>query len=662
MGNINNLKIITDNGELVYKKAEELGITFNRIVDDFTDVSNRFGDFSYDFELPIVKENSLAFGFADAHGNKKIFVKNKNIPCKVYLNNVLIIDGIINLEGIVQGKFKCKLYSKFKELIDTLNEIDESTGEEKTLRSLNLPVVHNWNYETSLIDHINANYKNSDETHFQFPLCFYSTNYCQTSYFSGKTDNQGHLFQSDRDYQNYYYLFNSVGANNNRMYIHQFPPAIYIVSIVKQILSDAGWKLGGQFFNDSNVKKIVWLYAGDEDIYDQATLHVSGNTSFDLQIAKFLPDMNQADFLKNIINYFNLYFKIDVNNKIIEFETYNTYFNDADNVDPYDITDKVDVSSLEFGYIEMNNPTIKFKKANNKYIMGDNRVMLDGNHEVSNDATWISGSSKNFNQVFNRMGTGDEIEFEFSEPTIKRHLIYNDYNVNGVNKSAGTTVIYLPLLSKQTPNDNNNVKFNKKDADTYLYNNEDTIKFQGDGSLMYYYGQSDNNFNRGAYGYTSEFMYTNIYTGSTINRVKFGICSPFQLSNYRTEINNYLDTVTSETVNDKRTAIATYLQTIWQMLGTSNGVPDDMLTDYSLVFDDSGYFHKTLWTVFHRNKWERYQNSELLTAIMRMNAYDWQEMQINRPILFNQELYNIVEIEGYDPILKTANIKLIKKL
>jgi hypothetical protein len=660
MANINNLRIITDNGELVYKQAEDLGITFNRIVDDFTAIDNRFGDFSYDFELPIVKENALVFGFADALGSKKIFVKNKNIPCQVYLNNSLLLDGLINLEGIIQGNYKCKFYSKFKELVDSLNEIDPTTGEEKTLRSLNLPVVHNWNYETSVVAHMNANYANCDETHYQFPLCFYSTNYCQTSYFTGHTDDQGNAFESDRDYQCYYYLFNSINADNNRMYIHQFPPAIYIVSIVKQILIDAGWKLGGQFFNDSNVKKIVLTYAGDEDIYDQATLHVSGNTSFDLQIAKFLPDMNQADFLKSIINYFNLYFKIDVNNKVVEFETYNTYFNNADSINPYDITSKIDLSTVEFSYIEKNDPSIKFKKANNQNIMGDNRLMLDGNTNLSNAVVWLSGNSKNYNQIFNRVGTNDKIEVEFSEPSVKRHYIYNDYNISGSSQSAGVTVAYLPLMSKQTPNDNNNVKFNKKDTDTYVFNNEDTIKFQGEGSLMYFYGKSNSDFDSGN-GAIKNYLYVNIYYGGNIHRVPIGFCSPFQLLNYRDEINSYLSTVTSETINDKRTAIATYLQTIWQMMGKAGGADAKDLTDYSLVFDDSGYFHKTLWTVFHKDKWERYANSELLTATMQMNAYDWQEMQINRPLLYNQELYNLVEIEGYDPILRQATIKMIKK-
>lgn len=661
MANINNLRIITEFGELVYRQAKDLNISFNRIVDDFTDITNRFGDYSYEFDLPIVKENSKVFSFANAMGQKKIFVKNKNISCQVYNNNALLLDGLINLEGVTQDSFKCKFYSKFKELIDTISSKTDD-GNDRTLRSLNIPVIEDWQYESSIINHIQANYHDSDETTHQYPFNFYSTNYCQTSYYSGTTDNQGNTFSSDRDYQNYYYCLNSIAGNENRVYEHQLPPAIYITTIVKQILTDAGWKLGGQFFNDKNIKRIVLTYAGDEDIYDQATERVSGSTSVNLQLAKFLPDIAQADFLKGLINYFNLYFRIDINNKVVEFETYNTYFNNADSIDPYDVTNKIDKRTVSLGYIENNNPTIRFKSPNNKNVMGDNRVM-SGATTNAFETIWITGSSKNFNQTFNRVGTTDEIEVPFSAPTIKRHLIYNNYNISGNSLNAGVHNMYLPLLSKQTPNDNNNMKFNKKDEDTYLFNNENTIKFQGDGSLMYYYGISDTDFiNKSTKGSLNDYMYINVYTGTTINRVPIGICSPFALINYRTAIDEWLNQISVNNIEDRRTTTATYLQTIWQMLGKSSGITTHESTDFSLVFDDNGYFHETLWTAFHKSKWDRYTNSELLSGTINMNEYDWSQLQINRPIKYEQELYSLVSIEGYNPILRNGQIKMIKKL
>jgi hypothetical protein len=679
MSNITNLRIITELGELVYKQVEDLNLNFNRIVDDYTDISNRFGDFSYEFNLPIIKENSIIFGAPESIGSKGIFPRNRNIACKVFNDNQLILDGLINLEGITKTTYKCKFYSKFKELIDVLNEKLEN-DEEKTLKSLNLPIVTGWTYEDSIIQHINSNYKSSDETFYQYPLTFYSTFYCENQVYSTHTDDQGYMFFADRARQNYYFLINNI-AYNNHIYYHQIPPAIYLVSIVEQILQDAGWTLGGQFFNQDNIKKIILLYNGEDDPYDKAianTTEFSGSTPVDLQMAKFLPDMSQSDFIKGIINMFNLYFIIDTNNRIIQFETYNTFFRNTDDVDPYDITDKVDEESGAFGYFENNNPTLTFKPAGNRSIFGDSRVMSGATNNAF-ETKWVSTSDNNFNLTFNKRGYIDQgnallnpygsivtkIEVPFDEPTIKRQFVYNNLDINGVNQSALWHSIYLPMMTKQTPVDNNNMKFNLDDADTYLMNNESSIKFNGNCTLMYYYGLPTTTLeNKSGKGSLANYMYINIFTdtGTTLNRVQIPVVSPFQLMNYRDIIENWLNGLTTGTTQDRRTVIASYLQSLWQMMVTAVGVDPSYETDYSLVFDDNGYFHNTLWSVFHKYKWDRLQQSEMFSGNMYMNSVDWNEMQINRPILYRKELYSLISIEGYNPILGTSAIKLIKKL
>jgi len=664
MAEITRLNIITDFGELVYKDAKDLNITFNRIVDDFTDLENRFGDFSYDFELPIVKQNSLVFGAPETKGSKGYFPKNKDIPCQVYNNNQLVLDGVISLVGVTKESYNCRFYSKFKELIDTLNE-PNALGEDKTLKDLNLPIIADWNYEPSIISHILADYKDSDETDYQYPLSFYSTMFCQYSYYNGHTDDLGYNFRRYSDRQNYYFTLNNITTDNNRIYHHQMPPAIYITSIMKQILEDAGWTLGGQFFNRPDIKKIVYLYAGEDDIYDQATGMISGYTSTNLQLAKFLPDMSQSEFLKGIMNMFNLYFKIDTANKIVEFEDYNTYFNSTDDVDPYDITTKIDgtVKNNGFYYADETNPTIKFTEAQNRNVFGDNEVMT-GATDNATSQVWTNVSSKNFSQMFNRLGDSETtIEIPFSEPTVKKHWIYNDYDINGSSKSATWQRVYLPLLSVQSKVDNDGMEFNKDDADTYTSNTEASIKFKGEGSLMYYYGISETDFeNRSSKGPLSNFLYFNMYTGGTINRIPIPIVSPFQSLNYRDAIDEWLDGVDNTNVQDRRTTTASYLQSIWHMLGSSTGIPSGQTTNFSLVFDDNGYFHKTLWSEFHKYKWDRYENSEIFEGECILNPYDWQELQIDRPILYNDELYSLVSIDGYNPITQQATITMIKKL
>ena len=57
MSTTNRLKLICYNDEFDYKKAEDLGLSFQRIGDDEIDMSKRYGEFSYSFELPKTKNN-----------------------------------------------------------------------------------------------------------------------------------------------------------------------------------------------------------------------------------------------------------------------------------------------------------------------------------------------------------------------------------------------------------------------------------------------------------------------------------------------------------------------------------------------------------------------------------------------------------------------------
>jgi len=647
----NRLQILVNDNNLDYKSAEDLGIKFNRVVDDFTALDKRFGDFSYTFNLPITKNNARIFNYAQAHGNKDIFRPNQDLSCKVYNNDRLLLDGVISLQSVTTNSYNCVFYSKLKEFSDAI--------EDKNLRDLEFePIV--FDYEDTIIDHINAGYANSDDTLYQFPFIFYGTTYTSYPIYEGKTDFRGRAFDQDSyAEQQYYYAFNTPNGNTyNRYYHHQFPPAFYIVRLVEQIFTDAGWTIGGQWINDENIKKIVMLYAGDNDIYDQASGQISGDTANNLRLEKLLPDMEQVKFLNGIINMFNLYLRIDTQQKIIRFETHDTMFGDEFN--PYDITSKVKKESVVTGYEPNNDPSIEFNDSENLNVLGDNTCYSGtSNNNWSADTLRVSNSYvKHF---FNRVGTTDTISIPFAMPNIKKSFVWNDYNVSNSYTGAEETAVVHPIMSRQTPYDNENQKFNKNTGHTYVFNTEDSIKHRGKPCLMYYHGTSSSDrVQKTSKGAQSDYMYLNIYTGGTQNRVPIGFCSPMQISTYRDEINDYLSDISRKDRRGSRQLVtASYLQAVWNQFSDSDNTCDKS-TDFSLVFDDNGYFHDTLWTRFHEKKYLRYQQSEILSAEMRMNDYDWEQMQINRPISYNNEIYHIVKIEGYDPVRSMATIKLIK--
>ena len=71
----------------------------------------------------------------------------------------------------------------------------------------------------------------------------------------------------------------------------------------------------------------------------------------DISIADNLPDFSCKEFVKNFINLFNLRWSVDEKNKTVRFHTEKEFFN---NDIPYDITSRVDISTIQ--YLPANSP------------------------------------------------------------------------------------------------------------------------------------------------------------------------------------------------------------------------------------------------------------------------------------------------------------------
>ena len=623
MSNINRLKLLINDMEADYISASDIGITLNRVVDDMQHIDKRFGDFSYSFNLPATKNNNKIFNYANSNGRTHFFDGLQGLECRLYNQDTLLLEGTLLLQGFAKGAYKVVLFSKLKSFNDTIKN--------KSLRDLDFGTISGFTFEEYIVNHINSEYTNSDETFWQFPFIWYGTTYTPYPSYSGQTDDNGNDFNYQLADQLYYYTINQFDGNEpNRFYHHQFPPAFYIVSIMKQIFKDAGWRLSGSFFQDENIKKIVMLYAGDNDIYDQATGTVSGLTE-NLVISKLLPDLKQSEFISGIINMFNLYLKVNTTQKVIRFETYKTYFEDVFN--PYDITDKIDSNSVDVSSINKE-IGLQFENPLNSNVFGDNMAY------IGTSLYWEKISNTNFYDVFNASGN-TMIKLPFSAPTVKRQKIVNYKDINGSTNTSNTFNMVVPLMSKQTSTDDNNTQFNKDTGHTYVFNTEDTIKYNGKPMLMYYYGTSTGN--------DKDNYYLNMYYDTTKHNMKIGFCSPFQISNLGKE-EAYL-TGATETDNEK-TIVADYLYFTKKVIGNN-------YTDYSLTFEKNSNLQKTLYTEFYELKNKRYKNNEIVIADMFMNDYDWKEMQLERPLKYNGEIYHLLVL-NYSPLKRTAKITMIK--
>lgn len=665
-----NIKIVTTSGRQIdYTTPEDLSIKMNRKVEDLQKPASRFGEFSYTFSLPMTRNNVEIFNFAGIDNKKNVFKINP-IDIQVFNNDMLLLTGQLELQSIKDEKYACVFYSKFTQLIDDLKD--------KNMQDIqSCPKISGWNYEDSIRAHINSGYTNCDETPYQFPLMFYNTYFCPTSVFSGLTDTvvdvngtTNHVFQRERDQQNWYYLLNHTTKGENEMYFHQIPLAFYLKPMMEYMLADIGWTMGGSFWEDANIKKIIIPYVGDSDVYDRACYCSNGNSitgsscgtgTLMLDTAKFMPDYDCEKFLKDVINAFNLYFTIDILNKTIIFETYDVMF--GSKIAPYDITNKLLYDTVETKKVDIDDPSITWNEIDNKRILGDNRYIASSGTSAYNAKYLVTANNKLFDAVFNYVGTSDStIDLGFDAPAVKRMRIRNDYNYSDVAKSAVDHVLFLPFISKQLPEDNNNKNFSKKDTDSKVYNNESSIQYKGKPAMYYYYGISTSDFQQKTptIGAQKDYFYVNF---DAVNQ-KFGFCSPFALIAYRQDIDTVLNNAglnPTGSTNDPNVMLASYMQSIYLMMGSTNGSTTNV-TDFSLIFANNIDYGDTLYTKFHANKYKRYQQSELLIADMLMNDNDWRQMQINTPIRFNNQLYSLVEINNYDIVKQTAQITLIKQL
>jgi hypothetical protein len=310
------------------------------------------------------------------------------------------------------------------------------------------------------------------------------------------------------------------------------------------------------------------------------------------------------------------------------------------------------------------NPTVTFSSIPNQRILGDNRyIASSGTTAYTQKYLIVPKNNILFDQVFNYIGTTEgSVKIGFGAPAVKRMRIRNDYDISDVNQSAGDSVLFLPMITKQLPEDNAGKNFNKKDSDSTAYNNEETIQYNGKPALFYYYGQSDSDFANKPGGVAQDNL---LYINFADTNTKIPFCSPFALIAYRGTVNQVLNDAYNNpqaSSGDTEVMLASYMQSIYLMMAGSGGVPTDLQTDFSLILANNNDFGDTIYTRFHANKYKRFQQSEVLTMKMIMNDVDWRAMQINTPIFYNNQIYSIMEIQNYDVVKQVATLKLIKQI
>lgn len=661
-----NLILRTDFGDLDYEQQTDIPIKLNRVVDDLNDPSKRFGEFSYSFKLPKTKNNGRLFGFPDVKGRTRIFI-GKTFDLQLIVDSEVIADGSIELLSFDGQDYKCSFFSKFTQLNDSMKGLK--------LSDINsLPII-NWDFENTIISHIEANHFNSDDTTHVFPYVFY-----QTHFMSGAT-----LTVPDESFMTFHYnnYFPDLSfAGKNPTYYSAYPPAFFLMTVVENLFKRIGWSFGGSFFQRPELKRIIIPFTGKPEDYQSAITGTTGN--FKLNLNKMLPDTAMSDFLKSIINLFNLYFTIEPESKKINFETYDVLFTKNN---PYSITNKIDFKTISISQPNAN-VGINFTEDNNNNLVGGNDRIYDYSNfnrfpsytiATANSTRGITlgeelltkkYSSGTFNNVFNKVDESKNIKLVFSPTNVINYSAINNKLFNTVTSWSNNTlsplavVSSIPIISVQTPFDNNDKFYSDEKTKTFAEGNNPTDQTY-EGGLKLCWWLQNARYNGGITGSSnstvSDWLYVDIATGATgsiprSRSVRLTVCSPFKLLK-PTEFNRLTSSVDSS-LSDVQLAESFYLASLYYTCGLT-GSTFYNATDYSLTLS-SDSLYPNIYSVFHANKYRRLEYGSVLEATINIDSFDWNKMKINQCLEYDNELYQLISLKNYDPINEKASIQLLK--
>ena len=658
---IPNIKIVTSTGDSFdYETPESLGLKFMRVVDDFKDPGKRFDDYSFEFSLPKTKNNSRLFQFADSHGKTNVF-KGKRFDVKVFDDSDLLLHGLIELVGFNKDSYKCTFSSLLAQLVDELKGLK--------LNQLSTFSTINWQYEKTIVNHIRANHLTSDDSDYVHIYAYYQTPFWPI------------LVSDDKE------IF--IGYKNNEespLYYSAMPPAFFLVRILENMFEHVGWTMGGAFFQGADLKKIIIPFTGQNEDFSGAII-TGGTTTLNLN--KLLPDMDCIDFLSSVVNTFKLYFKIDPKSKSISFETDKILFTRSN---PYDITNKIDTDSIEISVLD-DESTISFTDDGNNNLVGSNNRIFDHSNFNRLPAFFLSTNNPyrtnalnlnetratylpdTYKRLWNKTnGTGKDIKIGFSPANYFSYSLLNEHNINGTiwnNAKFSWNYINLgiPFISPQTPSDNNGKVFAEDITTNYVEGNKPSDQdYKGGVSLLYYYGYPAYNQTFTGTSTTTtykDFLHLGVVTGGTasvplVAKVPAPIASPYKLLSVA-EKQRLMSKVTGDTSylkNDAQGAEAYGLLLTYYTVGKLTD--PYTTTSYSLTLGEDSMF-PNLYSEFHEPKYILLRSSHVLKATMRMNGYDWSQMTIDRCLKYNHELYQLVAINGYDPVNQSAELVMLKK-
>lgn len=425
------ISIVVNGNELELENQESLNLRINNVLFDPTKINTKQGEYSYSFNIPITKNNSKIFGFANNLSKLNKF--NKRYECIVYADGLEIFNGKLIIKSIDSDNFKCNIYTP------KLNTIEDIFGD-SVLTQMNWEVPFE-NYQT--INSVNADLSKP----YYFPFVSYgvfqkvpaATSYDINSY------SPIHLLD-----------------NTARYYWETFVPSHNLLETVKKCFEYKGLECRGDIFDDE-VANSIFISSNLKS--EQQPYYNLGN-----------PDFGRVDIDFTWSNWKNM--NTNTNNRLgyleadltHQYDPYNSEYKNFEKVCVYDIW-----STDNNKYNKAENNGFLFRETDNCIVVpstGLYAIELECSYDINN-----ADNSKNVLKYYwnNEIDGVDQhtvnVSKSFNNFPIEIQLVRNTNNeielIHGPIQENGTTSNYPHEATISSASNSNRTMLGQAIVTTY---------------------------------------------------------------------------------------------------------------------------------------------------------------------------------------------------
>lgn len=654
---------------------ESTKVTLSKKVEDLQNPDKRSATHSYTIKVPRSKKNERIF-----KGVSNIFVENKfnvnDFDAYILAGNIKILEGFAKITKIDQDNYSILIYDSlvtFFETIQDLNLQDLEFGEVALFYKQDYDDIGDgpylyYNDAGYYITTHNNKDLTSDSTVYQFPFIYYNAFHLEDSI--DLTEGCGHdlidagiFTDSSIDFTTTHYDFligstkpsGGTGGRINYQYYNHFPPALYVISVLKKIINDAGWSINSSILQDKTdfaiqFKKLIIPFTGDTDIWN------TGNGITDVpdgvdpdtgiynlyyKLEAFLPDMTQAEFIKELLLMFNLYLSTDIQTKTIYIEPYDNFF--LDNEYAYDLNNTLKDNTFSLTPIEEEDRNI-----NISYAVDDS----DGgllNQKFKQSLKYINKETSE---------NSKDIELKFA-PTYFREI--NIYNVRrfdgGTTLTANTAArVAIPYISASSPSDGQGILwYNRDNTDIYegagpAAFDPSVMNYSMTPRILKYEGLVNMNTGDTDVDAMRNLLWTSI-KGRTGWRMAMNQCSFFSIGTgqYPSEI-DYNERIYEYIKNDD--------------INRTGSTLNLCFGEYPEYAIDSGATYPNevgLYNLFYLSKYANSESSNNLSVNCNINEEDYIKLVPTIPVRLDDIYYTILNIKNYNVNSGDVTLELKRK-